>query len=72
MKSFNLLNSTIRNIKQGKNCVIVNPVNLYECELGDEVFVGPFVEITVGVVIGSRSRIQSHSFICDLVTILSR
>ena len=69
MKSFNLLNSTIRNIKQGKNCVIVNPVNLYECELGDEVFVGPFVEITVGVVIGSRSRIQSHSFICDLVTI---
>ena len=69
MKSFNLLNSTIRNIKQGKNCVIVNPVNLYECELGDEVFVGPFVEITVGAVIGSRSRIQSHSFICDLVTI---
>lgn len=69
MKSFNLLNSTIRNVKQGKNCVIVNPVNLYECELGDEVFVGPFVEITVGAVIGSRSRIQSHSFICDLVII---
>ena len=32
-------------------------------------FVGPFVEIQRGVKIGARTRIQSHTFICELVTI---
>jgi len=59
----------IRNVKFGKKCKIVNPVNLYECELGNNVFVGPFVEITKGVKIGNDTRISSHSFICELVTI---
>ncbi len=49
--------------------VIVEPANLYECTLGDDCFVGPFTEIQKGVVIGNRTRIQSHSFICELVTI---
>jgi acetyltransferase-like isoleucine patch superfamily enzyme len=31
--------------------------------------VGPFVEIQKGVVIGARTRVQSHAFICELVTI---
>lgn len=53
----------------GKNVTVVQPVNLYGCELGDDVFVGPFVEVQGGVTIGARSRIQSHSFVCDLVTI---
>lgn len=48
---------------------IVDPVNLYGCSLGNNVFIGPFVEIQTGVTIGDNSRIQSHSFICDLVTI---
>jgi len=47
----------------------MTPANVYECELGEDVFVGPFVEIQKGVVIGARSRIQSHSFVCELVTI---
>ncbi|MCI5632536.1 acyltransferase [Helicobacter sp.] len=53
----------------GADVKIVEPCNLYECELGDEVFVGPFVEIQSNVKIGKRSRIQSHSFICSLVEI---
>ena len=53
----------------GADVKIVEPCNLYECELGDEVFVGPFVEIQSNVKIGKRSRIQSHSFICSLVDI---
>ena len=61
--------SKIKKVKSGKNCKIVQPVNLYECELGDNVFVGPFVEITKGVSIGNNTRISSHSFICELVTI---
>ena len=48
---------------------IVEPCNLYECELGDEVFVGPFVEIQKGVKIGAKSKIQSHTFVCELVSI---
>ena len=35
----------------------------------DGCFVGPFVEIQKGVVIGARTRVQSHAFICELVTI---
>jgi acetyltransferase-like isoleucine patch superfamily enzyme len=53
----------------GENVFIVQPVNLYGCVLGDETFVGPFVEIQTGVQIGKRCRIQSHAFICELVTI---
>ena len=59
----------IREVKMGADVKIVEPCNLYECELGDEVFVGPFVEIQSNVKIGKRSRIQSHSFICSLVEI---
>ncbi|MBN2068644.1 MAG: N-acetyltransferase [Opitutales bacterium] len=45
------------------------PCNLYECSLGESTFVGPFTEIQKGVTIGKRCRIQSHSFICELVEI---
>jgi acetyltransferase-like isoleucine patch superfamily enzyme len=48
---------------------VVEPGNLYECELGDGVFVGPFCEVQRGVTIGARTRVQSHSFVCELVTI---
>ena len=53
----------------GKDVTLVQPVNLYGCTIGGGSFVGPFVEIQKGVNIGKRCRIQSHSFICELVTI---
>ena len=59
----------IRKITHGKNFKVIEPVNLYECEFGNNVFVGPFVEITKGVKIGDNTRISSHSFVCELVTI---
>ena len=62
-------NSTIRDMRFGDNVVIVEPVNLYEAIIGSECFVGPFTEIQKGVLIGDRCRIQSHSFICEHVTI---
>jgi len=61
--------SNMRDVQFGKGVQVVEPVNLYECELGDECFVGPFVEIQCGVKVGARTRIQSHSFICEGVTI---
>lgn len=60
---------SVRDVAVGDGVKIVEPGNLYECTLGDGVFVGPFCEIQKGVVIGPRTRVQSHSFICELVTI---
>ena len=57
------------NVLFGEGVTVVQPVNLYGCELGDKVFVGPFVEIQKDVKIGHRTRVQSHTFICELVTI---
>ncbi len=59
----------IVNVKFGDSVTVVNPVNLYGCEIGSNVFVGPFVEIQKDVSIGDRTKIQSHSFICELVDI---
>lgn len=57
------------NVIKGLNVKIIKPVNLYGCALGDNVFVGPFVEIQNDVRIGEHTRIQSHSFICSNVEI---
>lgn len=46
--------------------------NLYECSLGDNVFIGPFVEIQANSHIGADSKIQSHTFICEYVTVGER
>lgn len=56
-------------VRFGKNVTIVEPVNLYGCTIGDDTFIGPFVEIQKDVTIGDRTRIQSHSFICEFVGI---
>ena len=57
------------NITKGNDVKVIEPVNLYGCTLGNDVFVGPFVEIQNDVTIGQRTRIQSHSFICSNVEI---
>ena len=56
----------------GENVTVVQPVNLYGCTIGDNTFVGPFVEIQRNVRIGVSCRIQSHTFICELVEIGDR
>lgn len=53
----------------GEGVKVVTPVNLYGCRIGDNCFIGPFVEIQKDVKVGSRTKVQSHSFICELVTI---
>ena len=63
------IDTCIRDISCGDNVTIIEPSNLYECNLADDVFVGPFVEIQKGVRIGARTKVQSHSFVCELVSI---
>jgi acetyltransferase-like isoleucine patch superfamily enzyme len=64
-----LLSAQIKDVVFGVDVKVVQPVNIYGCTIGDRCFVGPFVEIQKDTTIGARTRIQSHSFICELVTI---
>jgi len=59
----------MKNVVVGNNVIISHFTNLYGCELGDNVFVGPFVEIQFNVKIGKGTRVSSHSFICSSVEI---
>ena len=59
----------ICDVNFGENVTVVEPLNLYGCTIGDDCFIGPFVEIQKGVQIGHRTRIQSHAFVCELVEI---
>jgi acetyltransferase-like isoleucine patch superfamily enzyme len=59
----------IRDVTFGENVTVIEPVNIYECEIGNDCFIGPFVEIQRNVKIGNNCRIQSHAFICELVEI---
>lgn len=59
----------IADVKFGEGVKVVGPSNLYGCEIGDNTFIGPFVEMQKGVKIGKRCKVQSHAFICELVTV---
>jgi acetyltransferase-like isoleucine patch superfamily enzyme len=69
VKEPKLLGAGIEEVEFGEDVTVVEPVNLYGCRIGDGSFVGPFVEIQRGARVGRNCRIQSHAFICDLVTI---
>jgi len=64
--------SILKNVKFGENVKVVEPCNIYGCEIDDNCFIGPFVEIQKDVSIGKNTKIQSHTFICELVTIGSK
>jgi UDP-2-acetamido-3-amino-2,3-dideoxy-glucuronate N-acetyltransferase len=59
----------IEDVDFGEGVVVQSFTNLYGCRIGDGTRIGPFVEIQRGAVIGARCKIQSHTFICDGVTI---
>lgn len=64
-----LTDSSIKNVIFGEDVKVILPVNLYGCTIGNNCFIGPFVEIQKNVTIGNDCKIQSHSFICEMVTI---
>jgi len=63
------LQAQIKDVRFGQNVTVVEPVNMYGCEIGDDCFIGPFCEIQKEVTIGKGVKVQSHSFICELVSI---
>ena len=60
---------TSPDVTLGKNVSIAPFTNLYACDIGDETKIGPFVEIQKNAIIGKCCKIQSHTFICEGVTI---
>lgn len=69
MNSPELYQAGLCDVAFGTNVKVVEPCNLYGCKIGNDCFIGPFTEIQKGVIIGARTRVQSHSFICELVTV---
>lgn len=59
----------IDDVEFGSDVVVHSFVNLYGCRIGSGTRIGTFVEVQRGVTIGERCKIQSHSFICDGVSI---
>ena len=59
----------MNDVRFGAGVLVQSFVNLYGCAIGDESRIGPFVEIQRGATIGARCKIQSHTFICEGVTI---
>ena len=59
----------INDVQFGEDVWVQSFTNLYGCSIGSGTRIGPFVEIQRGATIGARCRIQSHAFVCDLVTI---
>jgi len=64
-----LLHAGIRDVRFGARVKVIEPCNLYGCTIADDCFIGPFTEIQKDAVIGARSRVQSHTFVCELVSI---
>ena len=64
-----IITSGIKNVEFGEDVKIIQPVNIYGCKIGSNTFIGPFVETQKDVTIGENCKIQSHTFICELVTI---
>jgi UDP-2-acetamido-3-amino-2,3-dideoxy-glucuronate N-acetyltransferase len=59
----------IDDVEFGENVFVYPFTNLYGCKVGDNTRIGPYVEIQRGAVVGANCKIQSHTFICDGVTI---
>jgi UDP-2-acetamido-3-amino-2,3-dideoxy-glucuronate N-acetyltransferase len=62
-------NRQLSDVDFGENVVVQPFTNLYGCRIGDNTRIGPFVEVQRGAAIGANCKVQSHTFICDGVTI---
>lgn len=69
MTSVTFRDAGVVDVKFGSGVTVIRPANLYGCTIGDECFIGPFVEVQRDVRIGHRTRVQSHAFVCELVDI---
>jgi acetyltransferase-like isoleucine patch superfamily enzyme len=69
MNAVSVQHVSVKDVAFGARVKIVEPCNLYGCYIGDDCFIGPFTEIQKTARIGARTRVQSHAFICEMVSI---
>ncbi|MCK1313378.1 acyltransferase [Bradyrhizobium sp. 23] len=69
MTSLDVQHISVKDVTFGARVKIIEPCNLYGCEICDDCFIGPFTEIQKTARIGARTRVQSHAFICEMVSI---
>ncbi|WP_065754483.1 acyltransferase [Bradyrhizobium paxllaeri] len=69
MNALSVQHVSVKDVAFGARVKIVEPCNLYGCDIGDDCFIGPFTEIQKTARIGARTRVQSHAFICEMVSI---
>jgi acetyltransferase-like isoleucine patch superfamily enzyme len=69
MTELNVQHVGVKDVAFGARVKIIEPCNLYGCIIGDDCFIGPFTEIQKTARIGARTRVQSHAFICEMVSI---
>jgi acetyltransferase-like isoleucine patch superfamily enzyme len=69
MSQPNIKKIGIIDVSFGEDVTVVEPCNLYGCSIGNNSFIGPFVEIQKNSKIGANCKVQSHAFICEMVTI---
>jgi UDP-2-acetamido-3-amino-2,3-dideoxy-glucuronate N-acetyltransferase len=62
----------IADVQFGDDVRVQAFANLYGCKVGSGSRIGPFVEIQRGVEIGAACKVQSHTFVCEGVTIGDR
>ena len=65
----NIKAAGIIDVDFGRNVRVITPCNLYGCRIADDCAIGPFVEIQRDAIVGRRTKVQSHAFICELVEI---
>jgi carbonic anhydrase/acetyltransferase-like protein (isoleucine patch superfamily) len=59
----------IDDVEYGEGVFVNSFTNLYGGKIGDETRIGPFVETQRDASIGARCKIQSHTFVCEGVSI---
>jgi UDP-2-acetamido-3-amino-2,3-dideoxy-glucuronate N-acetyltransferase len=62
----------LRDVALGVGVIVQAFTNLYGCRIGADTRIGTFVEIQAGASVGASCKVQSHTFICEGVTIGSR
>jgi len=62
----------IKDVEFGEDVVAFSFVNLYGCTIGDRTRIAAFVEVQRGARIGADCKVQTHTFVCDGVTIGDR
>ena len=62
----------LQNVELGEDSTVWAYSNLYDCTVGDDCLIGPYVELQTDVELGDEVAVQSHSFLCQGMVVEDR